>query len=118
MNKSNELKGKLETYIDKDGNLIAWRPDPAIDWERLTEISEQEALAELFAYQTSNGYEWLTPGDLGGYLFQPILGWNVKRDEKGKYISAERIYRFCGYRIINALKKLLPGRGIIFHKTK
>jgi len=118
MNKSNELKGKLETYIDKDGNLVAWRPDPAIDWERLTEIPEQNALAELFAHQTSNGYEWLTPVDLGGYIFNPILGWNVKRDEKGKYVTAEHIYRFCGNRLINALRKLNPGRGVIFYKVK
>ena len=118
MNKSNEMKGKLETYIDKDGNLVAWRPDPAIDWERLSGIPEQEALAELFTFQTSNGFEWLLPADFGGYLFSPILGWNVTRDGNGKYLSAEHIYRFCGFRIIDALKKLSPGRGVIFYKVK
>ncbi|HNR02234.1 MAG TPA: hypothetical protein PKK59_06850 [Anaerolineaceae bacterium] len=118
MNKSDEMKGKLETYIDKDGNLVAWRPDSNIDWERLSEMPEQDALAELFAYQTAHGYEWLLPADFGGYLFSPILGWNVERDEHGKYISAERIYRFCGFRIIDALRKIAPGRGIIFHRVK
>jgi len=118
MNKSNEMQGKLETYIDKDGNLVAWRPDPSIDWQRLSEMPEQDALAELFAYQTAHGYEWLLPVDFGGYIFNPILGWNVVRDEKGKYLSAEHIYRFCGFHIIDALKKLNPGRGIVFYKVK
>lgn len=118
MNKSNELKGKVETYIDKDGNLVAWRPDPGLEWERLTEIPEEKALAELFAFQTENGYDWLKPVDFGGYLYSPILGWNVKRDEQGKYISAENIYRFCGYRLIDALRKLQPGHGVIFYKVK
>ena len=118
MNKSNEMKGKVETYIDKDGNLVAWRPDPSLDWSRLTEMAEQEALAEIFAYQTANGYEWLLPADLGGYLFSPILGWHVTRDERGKFTTAENIYRFCGYHIIDAIRKLQPGRGIVFFKTK
>ena len=118
MNKSNEMKGKLETYIDKDGNLTAWRPDPAIDWERLSEMPEQDALAELFAYQTAHGFEWLLPADFGGYIFSPILGWNVTRDKDGKYISAEHIYRFCGFHIIDALRKLNPGRGIVFYRVK
>lgn len=118
MNKSNEMKGKLETYIDKDGNLVAWRPDPAIDWDRLSEMPEQEALAELFAFQTNNGFEWLLPEDFGGYLFNPILGWNVTRDAGGKYLSAEHIYRFCGFRLIDGLRKLNPGRGVVFYKVK
>ncbi len=118
MNKSNEMKGKLESYIDKDGNLVVWRPDPALDWDRLRELPEEQALAELFDFQTQHGYEWLTPADFGGYLFTPILGWNVQRDENGKYISAERIYRFCGYGLVNLLSKLPTGRGSVFYKTK
>ncbi len=118
INKSNEMKGKVETYIDKDGNLVVWRPDPSLDWARLREMSEEAALTEIFEYQTSHGYDWLKPVDFGGYLFAPILGWNVKRDEKGKYLSAENIYRFCGFRVIDALSKLQPGRGVIFYKTK
>lgn len=118
VNKSNEIKGKVETYIDKDGNLVAWRPMPNLDWDRLTEMPEVQALAEIFSYQTSNGYEWLLPVDFGGFLFTPILGWNVKRDENGKYISAEHIYRFCGFHLIDALKKLPTGRGVIFYKVK
>ena len=117
-NKSNEMKGKVETYIDKDGNLVAWGPDPALDWERLSEITEETALAELFAHQTANGYEWLKAVDLGGYMFKPILGWNVQRDEKGKYLTSKHIFRFCGFRIIDALRKLKPGQGIIFYKVK
>ncbi len=118
MNKTNELKGKVETYIDKDGNLVVWRPDPALDWERLSELPEEQALTELFAFQTANGYEWLKPVDFGGYIFNPILGWNVKRDENGKYLSAEHIYRFCGFHVIDGIRKLQPGRGIIFYKVK
>ena len=116
--KKNEIKGRVEPYIDKDGTLVAWRPDPSLDWSRLTEMPEEEALKEIFAVQTSNGYDWLLPADFGGYLFTPILGWNVQRDEKGKFISAENIYRFCGYRVIDALSKLQPGRGVVFYKTK
>jgi len=118
INKSNELKGKVETYIDKDGNLVVWHPRPELDWDRLIELPEVEALAEIFVYQTSHGYEWLMPEDFGGYLFTPILGWNVKRDEKGKYISAEHIYRFCGYRLVDTLRKLPTGRGVTFYKVK
>jgi len=106
VNKSNELKGKVETYIDKDGNLVVWRPLPSLDWERLIELPEEKALAELFVYQTSHGYEWLLPADFGGFLFTPILGWKVQRDEKGKYLSAEHIYRFCGFHLIDGLRKL------------
>ena len=118
VNKSNELKGKVETYIDKDGNLVVWRPLPSLDWERLIELPEEKALAELFVYQTSHGYEWLLPADFGGFLFTPILGWKVQRDEKGKYLSAEHIYRFCGFHLIDGLRKLPTGRGIIFYKVK
>lgn len=118
LDKSNEMKGKLESYIDKDGNLVVWRPDPALDWERLRELPEEQALAELFDFQTQHGFEWLTPADFGGYIFNPILGWNVQRDEHGKYITAEKIYRFCGLHLIDALSKLPTGRGVVFYRTK
>lgn len=118
VNKSNVMKGKVETYIDKDGNLVAWRPMPGLDWDRLSEMPEEKALAELFEFQTSRGFEWLMPADFGGFLFSPILGWNVKRDENGRYISAEHIYRFCGFRVIDGLRKLNTGRGIVFYKVK
>lgn len=118
VNKSNELKGKVESYIDKDGNLVVWRPQPEIDWDRLMALPEEAALAELFAFQTAHGYEWLLPADFGGFIFSPILGWNVTRDEKGKYLTAEHIYRFCGFRLIDGLRKLPTGRGITFYKVK
>lgn len=118
VNKSNELKGKVETYIDKDGNLVVWRPQPSLDWNRLMDLPEEEALAELFAVQTANGYDWLMPVDFGGFIYSPILGWQVTRDANGKYISAEHIYRFCGFRLVDRLRTLPTGRGIIFYKVK
>lgn len=116
--KSNEMKGKVETYIDKDGNLVVWHPGPDVDWQRLRAMAEEDALTELFEYQTANGYDWLTPKDLGGFIFHPILGWQVRRDAKGRFISADNIFRFCGYQVIETLSRLQPGRGVIFYKVK
>lgn len=118
LKKSNEMKGKVETYIDKDGNLVVWRPNPDLDWQRLRSIPEEDALNELFDFQTSNGFDWLTPADLGGFIFHPILGWQVKRDEKGKFINAGNIFRFCGYQVVETISRLQPNRGVIFYKVK
>jgi len=114
MNNPPELKGAVTTYIDMAGNLIIYNPDPDIDWDRLEELPEDAALAELLEYQTANGFEWIQPEEIGALTDAPIIAWGAVRDDSGKLIDPGAVYWFESYQVTDAIKNLKGGRGLVF----
>lgn len=111
------MKGRVTTLISSYGDLLINNAEKDTDWERLESLPEDDALAELLEYQTSNGFEWLRSEEIGALTSAPILGWNVFRDDAGRFEDADEIYWFEDYQVTDALKVLKAGETLIFKRA-
>jgi hypothetical protein len=116
MQDNNFMAGRVETYVDRYGDLVLENPEFDTDWERLEGLPHDEALIELLEYQLANGYDVIRPEEIGALTDALIIGWDVLRDDQGKFKSAAAIYWHDNYQVQNAVKILQHGDRVIFKK--
>ena len=115
-NKYDRIKDKVESYVDLAGNLIICNPSTDIHWEYYETLPLRECLADLLAYQLANGLSWIEPKEVGEKAGTILLGWDVQRDDLGKFVACYDIFRLPEYQVHSALKDLQEGKPLKFYR--
>ena len=69
---------------------------------------------ELVEYQLCNGWDWITPEEIGALTSAPIIGKNVV-DDTG-LISVDEVYAYMDYQIFDPVEELFTEGEIILRK--
>lgn len=85
------------------------------DVEALRDKGKVCALAELFEWQTCNGFEWLNSDETGDLTDAPMISDVVVRDDTGEFISADHCWYDNNYAVRDPIDYLLREGSIIFN---
>ena len=104
---------KLEVQENGSLNLVA-EPELAEELDRLRGKSDSEVWGELLADHLGNGWDWITPKDLGALTEANIIATGVMRDHAGDLRAYPGAVAFAhmNYQVENVLDTLAEGRAV------
>jgi hypothetical protein len=82
--------------------------------EALRDMPTADALAELFEYQTSNGWEWIRPEETGDLTDAPMITDHVDRDDQGSIVKIAHVWFDNNYMVRDPIDHLLRDGSIVF----
>lgn len=104
----------VELIADRNRLRIRLVPEARNYVEALLEKPGDQAFAELVEYHLGNGWELLSPAEIGAITESPILSKEVERDEDGNLVSVGTVYWYPEYERKSEIEELLRRGEIVF----
>lgn len=73
-------------------------------------------LEDLLEDHLGNGWEFISPEEIGAMTEGLIISDDVQRDEEGKFLDASDIYWFADYQVVDEISELAQGKVVGLRK--
>lgn len=91
----------MVTYgYDLRGNLV-------VRMDESERVDPPRSLEDALEPLTNNGWEWVTPAEVGALTSAPIIARDVERDVDGQLVSVGRMYWYPAYAVNDPLDDLV-----------
>lgn len=110
----------VDFTITPEGLKITLLPDgktellEMVENKGLEHLSSDAAFAELIEFQLGNGWEWISPEDIGALTGAEMLSNNAQRNDAGQLTAIETVYYWNYYQLQSPARALLEDGSIVF----
>jgi hypothetical protein len=84
---------------------------------RLPADADVDELAEALAPMLENGWEWITPEEIGALTDAPIISDEATRDDYGNLSELGRVFWYSSYMILDPVEEM-KGDGARFEMVR
>jgi hypothetical protein len=102
------INGGVTFTKTRDGNLEISHDLP------IEEIDPSATLSDWIEWYLCNGWEWISPEEIGALTDAPIISDDAERDDHGKLIRVGRVYAHMRYALEDAAEELRVHGRVIF----